>query len=250
MMKGFNKYLVYTIGVFLVLILWIAVKYGFQIEDRFLPSPKSIISAFSEIEPNFFIHSAYSFLRLIIGFISGSVVGILFGLLFYKSKTIYNLLYPSFQSIRSIPPYATIPFFLLWFGFSETGKFIIIIFGISFNLAIASFQALSNIKEKYHVFFKSVNSNAKDHIMDFTLPYVFENILPTLRFSLSTAIGLVVVAEMLGSQLGLGYLIQTARSTFSLNVVFLAAILFGLINFLTDQILITLWRKIVFWKSY
>jgi ABC-type nitrate/sulfonate/bicarbonate transport system permease component len=249
-MKGFIKHLNVLLGIFLVLILWIVIKYSFKIEDRFLPSPESLISAFSEIEPNIFIHSAYSFLRLIVGFVSGSVVGILFGLLFFKSRTIYNLLYPSFQSIRSIPPYATIPFFLLWFGFSETGKFIIILFGISFNLAIASFQALQNIKEKYHVFFNSINSNAKDHVRDFTLPYVLENILPTLRFSLSTAIGLVVVAEMLGSQLGLGYLIQTARSTFSLNVVFLAAIIFGIINYLSDQILIIIWKKIVFWKSY
>jgi ABC-type nitrate/sulfonate/bicarbonate transport system permease component len=249
-MKSLSKFIIIFIGILLVPIIWVSVKYGFNIEERYLPSPGSLLSAFSEIEPNILIHTAFSFTRLIVGFISGSIIGILIGLIFYKSKIFYNLLYPTFQSIRSIPPYATIPFFLLWFGFSETGKFIIILFGISFNLAIASFQTLASIREKYHVFFKSINSNAKNHIRYFTLPYILENILPTLRFSLSTAIGLVVVAEMLGSQLGLGYLIQTAKSTFSLNVVFLAAILFGIINYLTDQILILLWKKIVYWKSY
>jgi ABC-type nitrate/sulfonate/bicarbonate transport system permease component len=248
--KKLTNNIIYIIGILLIPIVWIVIKYSLNIEDRFLPSPKSLLTAFNTIEPNVFIHASFSYLRLIIGFIAGIIIGIGVGLLFFKSTFIYNLLYPTFQSLRSIPPYATIPFFLLWFGFSETGKFIIILFGISFNLTIASFQALSTIREKYHIFFKSINKKAKNFIMSFTLPYVLDNILPTLRFSLSTAIGLVVVAEMLGSQVGLGYLIQTAKSTFSLNVVFLAAILFGLINYITDQILIILWKRIVFWKSY
>lgn len=248
-MKQTTKYIVKILGIILVPAIWVGVKYTFSIEERFLPSPKAVLSAFKIIEPNILIHTSYSLLRLIIGFLSGIALGIMSGLYMYRSKYVFEFLNPTFQSLRSIPPYATIPFFLLWFGFSETGKFIILVTGIAFNLAIATYQTLTNIPEKYHVFFSSIHKKAKNHILSFTLPYVFENILPTLRFSLSTAIGLVVVAEMLGSQMGLGYLIQTAKSTFSLNVVFLAALLFGVINFLTDQILILSWKKIVFWKN-
>jgi ABC-type nitrate/sulfonate/bicarbonate transport system permease component len=246
--NNWNIYLI-ILGILLIPAIWVIVKYLFNIEDRFLPSPQSLVDAFTSIEPNIIIHFLYSFSRLLIGFSFGIFAGILFGLFLYKSKFFYNLLNPAFQSLRSIPPFATIPFFLLWFGFSETGKFIIIVFGISFNLAIASYQTLSNIDDKYHIYFRSINKEARNYIRAFTLPYICGNILPTLRFSLSTAIGLVVVAEMLGSQIGLGYLINTSKSTFSLNVVFLAAILFGIINFLTDKILIFLWKKIVYWQK-
>lgn len=204
---------------------------------------------FGTLTPNILLHSLVSFLRLFVGFVIGSLLGIFLGILLYKSKTTYGLLYPTIQSIRAIPPYALIPFFLLWFGFSEIGKFITLISGVLFNLSIASYQALLVIEERYILFFKGIGKDTRNFILSFSLPYVIERILPTLRFSLSTAIGLVVVAEMLGSQMGLGYVIQTSRSTYSIDVIFLSAFLFGIINFIVDKLLVLLWKSIVFWKK-
>lgn len=233
----------------LPLIIWILVKYCFCIEDRYLPSPKDVLFVFGTLKPSIFIHGAVSLLRLFVGFIIGSLSGIFLGILLFKSKIAYNLLYPTIQSIRAIPPYALIPFFLLWFGFSEIGKFIILISGVLFNLAIASYQSLMLIEERYSLFFKGIGKEACTFTSYFTLPYVLERMLPTLRFSLSTAIGLVVVAEMLGAQTGLGYVIQTSRSTYSMDAIFLSAFLFGVINFIVDKMLVSLWGKVVFWRS-
>lgn len=231
------------------LILWVVVKFCFNIEDRYLPSPKDVLMVFGELEPNILLHGMVSLARLLVGFAAGSISGIFLGILLYKSKISYGLLYPTIQSIRAIPPYALIPFFLLWFGFSEIGKFITLISGVLFNLAIASYQSLLSVDERYVVFFKGINKEARNFVVPFTMPYVIERILPTLRFSLSTAIGLVVVAEMLGSQIGLGYVIQTSRSTYSMDVIFLATFLFGIINFLIDKLLVMLWNTVVFWKK-
>ena len=140
-------------------------------------------------------------------------------------------------------------FFLLWFGFEETGKFLLIFTGIAFNLSITTIEILSIIPDKYLIFFRSINKQAENHLRYFALPFVLEKLLPTLRFSLSTAIGLVVVSEFLGSQVGLGYLIQTARSTFSMNVIFACMLLFGVMNFAIDKILVFIWGKIIYWKS-
>lgn len=240
--------LLFTLGCLLPLLIWVSVKYVFNIEDRYLPSPKNVLLVFGTLKPNILVHSLVSLARLLVGFTAGSLSGIFLGILLFKSKVAYNLLYPTIQSIRSIPPYALIPFFLLWFGFSEAGKFITLISGVLFNLAIASYQSLLVVEEKYTLFFLSIGKDISSFTASFTLPYVVERILPTLRFSLSTAIGLVVVAEMLGAQTGLGYVIQTSRSTYSMDVIFLAAFLFGIISFLIDKALVFLWQKIVFWK--
>ena len=240
---------VMAIGCMLPLIIWIGVKYCFNIEDRYLPSPKAVLMVFGRIKPSILLHMLISLTRLVIGFVFGTLLGIFTGLYLYKSKTAYSLLYPAIQSIRAIPPYASIPFFLLWFGISEIGKFVILICGISFNLAVATYQTLLTIETKYNVFFKSIGEEARQFTCSFNLPYVVERILPTLRFSLSTAIGLVVVAEMLGAQMGLGYVIQTSRSTYSMDVIFLAAFLFGLVNVIVDKLLIALWKTIVFWRK-
>ena len=247
-MKKQNKILT-LIGILLLPLVWVTVKYGFNVEDRFLPSPYSLVTAFNDIEPNIFIHLFYTVLRLWVGFAAGLITGVGLGILLYTSRSAYSLLNSTFQSLRSVPATATIPFFLLWFGFSETGRFLIVIVGVSFNLAIATYQILLSIPDKYKVFFNSMNDKPGNYPMTFCLPFAMAQLLPTVRFSLSTAIGLIVVAEMLGSQFGLGYLIQTARSTFSMNVVFLATIFFGIINYLTDITLVKLWKKLIFWQQ-
>ena len=236
-------------GIILVPAIWFALKYLFNISDRYLPTPASVIDTFSTVEPNIVIHFFWSFLRLLIGYAGGVFIGIFLGLMLFRSKNLYHLLYPAIQSLRSIPAAATVPFFLLWFGFEETGKFLLIFTGIAFNLAITTIEILSKIPDKYLIFFRSINNKAENHIQNFALPFVMEKLLPTLRFSLSTAIGLVVVSEFLGSQVGLGYLIQTARSTFSMNVIFACMLLFGIMNYLVDKLLVLIWSKLIYWKS-
>jgi len=155
---------------------------------------------------------------------------------------------PSLQGIRSLPPVAAIPFFLLWFGFSDIGKWLLVVVGAGANLTFTSYQILLDMPEKYHFALTSFGVARKSLSWNISLPLVLERLLPTLRFSLSTAIGLIIVSELLGSQVGLGYLIQSARSTFSLQTIFLCAILLGIMNAVVDWGLVHLWKTIVFWR--
>jgi len=137
---------------------------------------------------------------------------------------------------------------LLWFGFSETGRYVLTFCGTGFNIAIATLQILARLPERYRVMFAGFRLKPQDLPLTYCLPVVVEGILPTLRFSLSAAVALVVASELLGSQIGLGYLIQSARSTFSMHVVFLATILLGILNSTADRTLIWCWKKLLYWK--
>jgi sulfonate transport system permease protein len=237
-----------VLGIVLGPLIWVTFSVWFPVSERYLPSPASVYDAFVTVRPSIFVHFGWSLGRLLIGFGGGIAIGLALGLLLYKSKSLKLILYPTIQSIRSVPAAATIPFFLLWFGFAETGKFLLIFLGVAFNLAITTAEILNRIPEKYHIMFAGFKSRPENHLSSFALPFVLEKILPTLRFSLSTSIGLVVISEMLGSQVGLGYVIDTARSTFSMNVVFAVVILFGIMNFLMDRLLVVIWKKLIYWK--
>jgi ABC-type nitrate/sulfonate/bicarbonate transport system permease component len=156
---------------------------------------------------------------------------------------------PSLQGTRSLPPVAAVPFFLLWFGFSDIGRWLLVVVGVSANLSFAAYQVLLDMPDKYVFALTSLGIEKKSLPWNISLPLVLEHLLPTLRFSLSTAIGLIVVSELLGSQVGLGYLIQSARSTFSLQTIFLCAILLGLMNGTLDWSLVRLWKAVVFWRQ-
>jgi len=184
-----------------------------------------------------------------IGFALGALAGLALGMLIASSDFISDILSPVIGSTRSVPGVALIPFFLLWFGFSEWGRYLLVICGIAFNIAVATKQIIDSTPEQYHIMFASLGRKNTDFPLKYMLPYVAENILPTLRFSLSMAIGLVVTSELLGSQIGLGYLIQTSLNTFSLNVLFLVAIILGLLSTISDSLLTYTWKQLTYWTK-
>ena len=244
----FRAKLLGVAGILLVPALWISLKHFGIVTDRYLPSPDAVLRACFEIQPTVFLHFAYTSLRLVAGFIAGVSVGILLGIMLSKWKTLSSLLSPVLDSMRSVPAVAIVPFFLLWFGFSETGKILLVVTGIAFNIAIATHHILQEVPEKHRILFNGFGIDPHSMIKDYSIPRLLETLLPTVRFSLATAMGVVIVSELLGSQIGLGYLMQTARSTFSMHVIFLATIMLGLLNSLVDLILTKSWTRVVYWK--
>ena len=242
------SYAVPAIGIILAPVVWILLKQVGHISDRYLPSPTDVIRAMTEIDPNIFLHLTFTAARLVIGFLLGIFVGIALGIAIYNSKPFARLISPTIESMRSVPAIAIVPFFILWFGFSETGRILMVVMGIAFNLAIAAYQALSDMPEKHKILFKSFGIFPSSLTKEYVLPRLMETLLPTIRFSLSTAMGVVIASELLGSQIGLGYLIQTARSTFSMHVIFLATIMLGLLNACVDIALTKTWNRAVYWR--
>lgn len=235
-------------GYLMPILFWLFVKYVFSIPDRWLPSPFAVLAAIRDINPNIVFHFLATAIRLLVGFSAGVSLGIALGLATSRFRLLDALFTPAIQSLRSIPAAAAVPFFLLWFGFSEVGKFLLIFSTVAFNVGIAVNQIVATVPERHAVLFHSYQKSPSDYVWYFALPHVLEKILPTLRFSLAIVIGAEAVSEILGSQIGLGYLIQTARATFSLHLLFLAMFLFGVLSTCGDYFLCLLWRFVVYWS--
>jgi ABC-type nitrate/sulfonate/bicarbonate transport system permease component len=248
--KKFGGWVASIVGVLLLPLIWLYLHYVVGVGERFLPSPVRVYEALFAIHPSILVHMFDTITRFVIGSLLGVVVGILIGFVLHRWTIARRLLLPTVQALRATPPVAVVPFFLLWFGFSDVGRYLLIVFGLGVSLAITTFQILENPPEKYRVLFKSFSLNPRAQTFSFSLPYVLQEILPTIRFCLAVAIGLVVVSEFLGSQTGLGYLIQTSRATFSLHVIFLANILLGVILVVVDWLTIKAWSKLLFWQRH
>jgi sulfonate transport system permease protein len=236
-------------GSILLPVVWIAVKYAFHVPERYLPSPVAVWGAYNDLDPSLWHHMVVTASRLAVGSFLGVTAGITIGILFSRWAAVGSLLLPSVQAMRAIPPVATVPFFLLWFGFSELGKILIIVCGIGFNLAVATLQAIRSTPERYQILFRSFSIRPGALPLSYSLPVALETVGPTIRFSIATAFGLVVVAELLGSQSGLGYLIQTSRSTFAMHTIFLAMFALGVLASASDWLFGTIWDRLIFWRS-
>lgn len=236
-------------GVLLSPVMWVALSYVVEVPERYLPTPYSAILSARDIDPGLLTHTLLTLTRLYGGFALGAVTGIVLGIWLYRLQAVRALMLPTLQALRAVPPVATIPFFLLWFGFSETGKLLLLVFGIGINLAFASYQILLDIPVKYTYALCSLGMGIEQLPWRIAAPLVVERLLPTLRFSLAIALSVVIVAEIMGSQVGLGYLIQASRSTFAMHTVMLCVIVLGVINAVTDWLLVSLWGRIVYWRG-
>jgi ABC-type nitrate/sulfonate/bicarbonate transport system permease component len=231
---------------FLILV-WLIFTYIVAVPERYLPSPRAVLGALWDIEPPLYVHIAATTSRIVVGTVAGTVLGIAFALFISAFDDVRRVATPSVLALRAVPLIATVPFFLLWFGFSEWGKFLLVTAGVGLNIVVAALQILDDTNERYLIALDSLKSTTKSYPWTVALPLIVQNILPTLRTSVAIIFGAVLVSELLGSQIGLGYLIQTSRTTYSMHVVFLVTVILGMLASFLDWSLIQIWKRGVFW---
>jgi ABC-type nitrate/sulfonate/bicarbonate transport system permease component len=227
--------------------IWIVVKHVFDISDRFLPGPASLLNAIKDLGWDLLQHTAATTVRALLGYLIGTAGGIFFALVAFRLN-ILSVLMPTINSVRAVPAIAAVPFFLLWFGFSETGRYLLVAMGLGLNVAVACAEVFDRPRQLDLVTFMNFGLPKQSLVFSYWLPRVIETLLPTLRFGIALALSLIVVSEMLGAQYGLGYLMQTSRATFSLNVLLLCAFLLGIIAIVGDRVVIAAWAGIVTWR--
>ncbi len=236
------------LGFIIFPLLWIFLSEIVKVPSSYLPSPMDVVNEFLDLKKLYLYHFFLTSVRLIGGMLLGIFLGIVLAYFMYKYETFDNVVQPFFQSVRAIPPVATIPFFLLWFGFSDKGKIILLVVAVSVNLAFAGYQILIDMPESYKISLINLSYTRRDMKWKIGLGLILEKILPTLRFALVISIASIITIEMLGSQSGLGYLMQTARTTFNLSGIFVCVILLGILNSVLDFLTIFVINKLVFWE--
>jgi sulfonate transport system permease protein len=220
---------------------------GIRHIDRYLPGLTSVANAVTDLGWPLALHTGATVVRALIGFVCGVAGGVALALIGFRFRLL-PLLMPTVHAFRAVPAVATVPFFLLWFGFSEFGRYLLVALGLGLNVMVACADVMERPHEEDIVIFRNFQLPRERLVFSYWLPRIAESLLPTLRFGLALALGLIAVSEMLGAQYGLGYLMQTSRATFSLNVIILCAFLLGVIATIADTALRHAWPHVVTWR--
>lgn len=216
----------------------------------FLPSPTMIIkTAYEYIQAGtLFGHIGISFFRLIIGFIIGTIIAIIMAIWMTKSKLIDNMISPIINLFGPIPVLAFLPMFLIWFGIGEGSKITLIAYttfiamlpyvrdGINNTDPILIRSAISLGATDFQVFRKVIFKSA--------MPNIFSGMKACLGLAFSS----LVVAEMMGADSGLGFIIVDSKNWFKMSDMFMAAILIGLEYTVMYSILVSIEKVLFKWK--
>ncbi|NEU60286.1 ABC transporter permease [Paenibacillus sp. ALJ109b] len=234
-----------------LLIVWeVAGAMGY-LNPVLLPTPSSIWKELvSMTETGELVrHLGISTWRALLGFLIGGGLGLTMGLWVGFSYKTERLLDPSFQMLRTLPHLAIAPLFILWFGFGETSKLLLIAKGSFFPLYVNTFLGIRSVDSKLFDVGKVLQFSKWQMITKLILPASLPNIFLGIRLSVSVAWLGLVVAELMGSSAGLGYLINDARSFSLTTVVFVGIIVFAVVGKLSDSIIKLLEARALRWQD-
>ena len=188
-------------------------------------------------------------MRALAGFALGGSLGLLAGIWVGFSYRTEQLIDPTIQMFRMLPHLAIAPLFILWFGFGESSKILLIAKGSFFPLYVNTFLGLRSMDLKLFEVAKVLQYSKRSLITKLIIPSALPNIFLGIRLSLGIAwIGLVV-AEMMGSTSGLGYMINDARALSLTTVVFVGIITFAILGKLSDSLVLFIERKCLSWQN-
>ncbi len=248
--------IVYSVAaVVLLLIVWFALSHASFIKAGYLPTPEELWKTFVDLVKDgyqgkpLWEHIGVSLMRTLSGFALGVLFGVPVGLLAGYSRRAGAMISPIMAFIRPIPPIAFIPMAVLYFGLGETGK-IVLIFFVSFNYVQANAQAgAANFPIAYRRASESLGLTKAQTFYRVVLPGALPQIFTGLKVALALSWAVVVAAELVGAQSGLGFMISDAALLFRIPVVFIGIALIGAIGLILNLTLNLIEHKIVHWKG-
>ncbi|HID66699.1 MAG TPA: ABC transporter permease, partial [Roseibacterium sp.] len=192
------------------------------ISNLTLPRPSDVAIALGELWQSglLWIHLKVSLTRLVVGsamgIAAGTTIGVMIGLFSYVRAG----LIPLVAALFPIPKIALLPLFVIWFGIDEASKYALIALGTFTPTIVATYGAVDNVDRTLVRMGQSFGLSWASIVRKIVLPGALPGILSGLRVSLAIGIILLVAAEMLGAEYGIGAYILQAGSLYDLERLF------------------------------
>jgi NitT/TauT family transport system permease protein len=227
-----------------VLLLWYIVCLFRFFPEYALPSPGSSLRGLREVLAGTLIKDIIASLwRVCVGFVISAALGIPAGLWLGQNASARRALVPLLQFFRFISPLAWIPFAILWFRIGDLPAIFLIFMATFFLLTLSTMSAVANIPTIYFRVASDYNYTGMEKLAKVILPAVLPQVITALRVSYGIAWVVIVAAEMVGCQDGLGYGIWNARNGLRLDIAVAYMITIGLLGVAIDRLLAQLTKQ-------
>jgi sulfonate transport system permease protein len=215
------------------------------------PAPSEVFWTFMDLSRSGILpyNFAVSFVRASVGFLLGASLGLFFGALVGYSRLSEMMVDPMLQMLRTVPLLAVTPLFILWFGFGELAKILLIAIGAFFPVYVNTFLGVRSVDAKLFEVTRVLQFSSWDQFRRLIFPAAAPNVLLGIRVSIGMSWLCLVVAELMGAQSGLGYMIQNARSLLDTPTVLVGVIIFALIGKGSDSLVRALESRLLGWRE-
>src|SRR5262249_8514071 len=149
---------------------------------------------------------------------------------------------------RTVPVVALTPLFIVWFGIGETPKVALIAVATIFPIYLNTFSGVRGVEPRLIEAARSFGLRRSELILHVILPGALPAFLVRLRYSTGVALLMLVVAEQINAQAGLGHLINDARDFMRTDVIVVCLVVYALLGLAGDQVVRTVERRALAWR--
>jgi ABC-type nitrate/sulfonate/bicarbonate transport system permease component len=209
------------------------------IDTRFFSAPSSIGGTFLELARNGQLETNtwVSMQRLFWGFLLGAIPALIIGLTMGLYRPIRVVVEPLIQATYPIPKSAILPLILLIFGLGEPSKIVMVAIGVFYPVVINTVSGVMQIPGIYLDVGHNFGSSRWQMFKTIALPGALPFIMTGIKLGAGMGLILIAIAEMIGAQSGLGYMIWNAWQILSVNAMYVGLIMIALVGFVLTLVL-------------
>jgi ABC-type nitrate/sulfonate/bicarbonate transport system permease component len=180
--------------------------------------------------------AAISMVRVLVGFVAGSLSGIIIGVLLGRVRLLHELLDPVLELLRYLSPTAMIPIAVIWFGIGEMSKYFLIFWGTFFIVVINTTAGVWRAPIARQRAAECLGASKLQIFVLVAIPSAVPYIVTGMRVAMASSFMSIIPAEILAADSGIGYLLQKSSMLLQTDRIFVALLAICLLGFLADRL--------------
>jgi len=232
----------------IIILFWDLSVGLFKIPDYLLPPPQAIASAVVQDRTILWMHFLETFQKWALGLSCSILIALVLSLVAFSRPSLERVV-QRFLVISQAVPYLTVaPLLLLWFGLGALPKIILIILTCSFPIAQLTLSGLQSARAEYSVLATLLRFDLMMALRQLYLPAAVPSFLNGVKISVTYAFVSTVLAELIGSEAGLGVYLSRAQSAYRTDRVLAVVCLIVVFSLLCTWIVGLFSKRILFWE--
>jgi ABC-type nitrate/sulfonate/bicarbonate transport system permease component len=238
------------IALALVIGFWQLAGSAGWINPLFLPAPSGIARAIYQlaISGALWHHLSYSIMRIGTGWILGTLAGVIIGFAIGLSSLARGVGITFISALFPIPKIALLPLLILWLGIGEEPKIATIALGVFFSTAISVYSGVDNVPRNLIRMAQSFNVPFHTIVVRVIWPGALPSILAGFRITASIALLLVVSAEMIGAEYGIGAFVLQAGNLMQTDQLLAGVVILSLFGLAVGRLINWLETRLLHWR--
>src|SRR5437868_6481433 len=231
----------------ILLVVWDLTIRIFRIPPYLIPAPEAVVKQLFVEWPRLWRESLVTTYATLGGFALSIAFGIPMALLIAYSRTVESFVYPLLVFSQSVPKIAIAPLFVVWFGFGIIPKVICAFMLGFFPIVVSTVVGFKSVDPDMVDLARAMQGNRFHVFCAVNLPHAMPAIFSGLKVSVTLAVVGAVVGEFVGSNSGIGYVLQRSIGTFDLPTMFAALVILALLGVVLFWVVDRIERLVIPW---